>query len=84
MKASKRNDGMWKPTINGRFCEFKGTKKLRDRLLLNYGSLMYDLSKCNDYFEKRQIVGRMNVINAFLKVPKIEHKSPLLQIIKCG
>lgn len=54
----------------------------REKLLFDYGGLLYDFDKSKDIFEKRKIVGKMNVINAILEVPKVEYVSPLLHIVK--
>jgi len=35
-----------------------------DSLLWEYGHLIQELQTCNDYFAKRKIEARMNVINA--------------------
>ena len=52
-----------------------------DSLLWEYRHLMQELKKCNNYFEKRKIEARMNVINALLGVP--EHKSESLKDVIC-
>lgn len=54
----------------------------KEKLLFDYGGLLYDFDKSKDIFEKRKIVGKMNVINAILEVPKVEYVSPLLHIVK--
>ena len=53
-----------------------------DSLLLEYGHLMQELQTCNDYFVKRKIEARMNVINAILGVP--ERKSESLKDVVNG
>ncbi len=53
----------------------------KEKLLLDYGGLLYDFDKSKDIFEKRKIVGQMNVINAILDVPKVEYVSPLLHML---
>lgn len=52
-----------------------------DSLLWEYRHLMQELKKCNNYFEKRKIEARMNVIKALLGVP--EHKSESLKDVIC-
>ena len=54
----------------------------KEKLLLDYGGLLYDFDKSKDIFEKRKIVGQMNVINAILEVPKVEYVSPLQKLFK--
>lgn len=54
----------------------------KEKLLFDYGGLLYDFEKSKDIFEKRKIVGQMNVINAILEVPKVEYVSPLLHIVR--
>ncbi len=56
----------------------------KEKLLFDYGGLLYDFENSKDIFDKRKIVGKMNVINAILDVPKVEYVSPLLHIIKEG
>jgi len=46
-----------------------------DSLLWEYGHLMQELQTCNDYFVKRKIESRMNVINALLDVPDRKSES---------
>lgn len=46
-----------------------------DSLLWEYGHLMQELQTCNDYFAKRKIEARMNVINALLGVPDRKYES---------
>lgn len=53
-----------------------------DSLLWEYGHLMQELQTCNDYFVKRKIEARMNVINALLGVP--ERKSESLKDVVDG
>lgn len=53
----------------------------KEKLLLDYGGLLYDFDKSKDIFEKRKIVGQMNVINAILEVPKVEYQSPLQRML---
>jgi len=53
----------------------------KEKLLFDYGGLLYDFERSKDMFEKRKIVGKMNVINAILEVPKVEYVSPLQQIL---
>jgi len=54
----------------------------KEKLLFDYGGLLYDFDKSKDMFEKRKIIGKMNVINAILGVPKVEYVSPLLHIVR--
>jgi len=54
----------------------------KEKLLLDYGGLLYDFDKSKDIFEKRKIVGQMNVINSILEVPKVEYVSPLQKLFK--
>lgn len=54
----------------------------KEKLLFDYGGLLYDFDKSKDIFEKRRIVGQMNMINAILEVPKMEYVSPLQKLIK--
>lgn len=54
----------------------------KEKLMFEYGGLMYDFDKAKDLFEKRKIVGQMNVINAILGVPKIEYVSPLQKVAR--
>lgn len=54
----------------------------KEKLLFDYGGLMYDFDKSKDIFEKRKIVGQMNVINAILEVPKVEYVSPLQKLFR--
>lgn len=53
----------------------------KEKLLFDYGGLLYDFEHSKDIFEKRKIVGKMNMINAILEVPKVEYVSPLKQIL---
>jgi len=50
-----------------------------EKLLFEYGGLMYELEHTIDIFKKRELVAKMNAINAVLKVPLIEYQSPLLR-----
>ena len=54
----------------------------KEKLMFDYGGLLYDFDKSKDMFEKRKIVGQMNVINAILEVPKVEYVSPLQKLFK--
>lgn len=57
-------------------------KEDKEKLLFDYGGLMYDFERSKDIFEKRRIVNKMNVINAILEVPKVDYVSPLLHIVR--
>ena len=54
----------------------------KEKLLFDYGALLYDFDRSKDIFEKRNIIGKMNVINVILGVPKVEYKSPLLHLVQ--
>ncbi len=56
--------------------------KDKEKLLFDYGGLLYDFDKSKDIFDKRKIVGKMNIINAILDVPKVEYASSLLKLFK--
>lgn len=58
---------------------FKNDKDT-DNLLFTYGCLMYDFEHSTDIFEKRKIIGKMNLINTILEVPKVEYVSPLQKL----
>jgi len=52
----------------------------KEKLLFDYGGLLYELNNSKDIFKKRKILGQMNVINAILGVPKVEYVSPLIKL----
>jgi hypothetical protein len=54
----------------------------KEKMLLDYGGLLYDFENTKDMFQKRRIVAQMNVINAILEVPKVEYVSPLQELFK--
>jgi hypothetical protein len=56
--------------------------KEREKMLLDYGGLLYDFENSKDIFKKRRIVAQMNLINAILEVPKVEYVSPLQELFK--
>ena len=43
-----------------------------DNLLSYYGELMYEHENTKDYFVKRKVLNKMNLINELLELPKVK------------